>query len=154
MDPAARAATRALVRSLCDAGAAVLLTTHDLGDVERIADRVAILDRGRIVVDGAPAAVAGAGTAALRVRFAGPVSLDRLAAALRSARDRLRVEPAPCDPFGVTIHGSPPDPRLVAAVATWAADEGVLVAELRTTGGSLEERYLELTGDRDVERST
>jgi ABC-2 type transport system ATP-binding protein len=153
MDPAARAATRALVRSLCDEGAAVLLTTHDLGDVERIADRVVILDRGRIVVDGPPAVVAGVGTAALRVRFAEPVQVDRLAAGLSAVGDRLRVERAVGDPFGVTIHGAPPDPRLVAALATWADAEGVLVTELHTTGGSLEERYLELTGDRDVERS-
>jgi ABC-2 type transport system ATP-binding protein len=153
MDPAARAATRTLVRSLCDAGAAVLLTTHDLGDVERIADRVAILDRGRIVVDGPPAVVAGAGTAAVRVRFAEPVPVDGLAAALRPGRHGLSVDGVPGDPRSVTIAGLPPDPGLVAAVAAFAAERGVLVAELHTTGGSLEERYLELTGDRDVERS-
>jgi ABC-2 type transport system ATP-binding protein len=153
MDPATRASTRALVRCLCDEGAAVLLTTHDLGDVERIADRVAILDRGRIVADDAPAVVAAAATPALRVRFAAPVALDALAEAVGAGRARLRVDAQAGDPLAATICGAPPDPGLVAAVATWAAERGVLVAELRTTAGSLEERYLELTGDRDVERS-
>jgi hypothetical protein len=105
------------------------------------------------VADGAPALVAGAAAVALRVRFAAPVALDDLAAALRAERAGVVVEHAPGDPLAVTVSGAPPDARLVAAVATWAAERGVLVAELRTTGGSLEERYLELTGDRDVERS-
>jgi ABC-2 type transport system ATP-binding protein len=46
MDPAARRATRELVASLRDAGRTILLTTHDLGDVERLANRVAILSHG------------------------------------------------------------------------------------------------------------
>jgi ABC-2 type transport system ATP-binding protein len=154
MDPAARAATRALLRSLRDDGAAVLLTTHDLGDVERIADRVVIVDHGRIVAEGPPALVAGAASVALRVRFAAPITLDGLAAALGAEGHGLLVDQAPGDPLALTISGAPPGPRLVAALAAWAAERGVLVAELRTTGASLDERYLELTGDRDVERSS
>ena len=55
MDPAAKAATRELIASLRDAGVSVLLTTHELADVERLADRIAIVDRGRIVAEGTPA---------------------------------------------------------------------------------------------------
>jgi len=40
---------------------------------------------------------------------------------------------------------------VVADVAAWAAREGVLIVELRAGAASLEERYLELTGDADVE---
>ena len=39
----------------------------------------------------------------------------------------------------------------MAAIAAWAAREGLLIVELRAGAASLEERYLELTGDRDVE---
>jgi hypothetical protein len=46
----------------------------------------------------------------------------------------------------------PPSPDLVAAVAGWAAAEGALIAELRAGSGGLEARYIELTGDRQVER--
>ena len=52
MDPEARAITRELVVSLRAEGIAILLTSHDLVDVERLADRIAVLVDGRIVADG------------------------------------------------------------------------------------------------------
>ncbi len=61
MDPEARAITRELIASLRTEGIAVLLTSHDLVDVERLADRVAVLVDGRIVADGPVADVVGAG---------------------------------------------------------------------------------------------
>jgi len=51
MDPEARRTTRELVAGLRDAGRTILLTTHDLGDVERLANRVAILANGTIVAN-------------------------------------------------------------------------------------------------------
>jgi len=153
MDPAARASTRALIRSLCDEGAAVLLTTHDIGDVERVADRVAILDRGRIVTDGPPSAVAGEAVPVIRIRFAGAAPLAELATWAAARLPEARLEGDPGDRSTLTIAGAAPTPELVRELAALAAERGILVAELRTAGGSLEERYLELTGDRDVERS-
>jgi ABC-2 type transport system ATP-binding protein len=61
MDPEARAITRELIASLRAEGIAVLLTSHDLVDVERLADRVAILVDGRIVASGPVAEVASDG---------------------------------------------------------------------------------------------
>ena len=58
MDPAAKRDTRALLAALRESGRTILLTTHDLADVERLADRVLILHHGRIVADGSPAALA------------------------------------------------------------------------------------------------
>ena len=60
MDPEARATVRYLLGTLRDAGVATLLTSHDLLDVERVADRVVVLRTGRIVAHGPPAALAGA----------------------------------------------------------------------------------------------
>src|SRR4249919_756348 len=54
MDPEARAATRAIVAGLRDAGAAILLTSHDLTDVERLADRICVIDAGHVVASGTP----------------------------------------------------------------------------------------------------
>ena len=51
MDPEARRTTRTLVAGLREAGRTILMTTHDLGDVEQLADRVAILSGGVIVAN-------------------------------------------------------------------------------------------------------
>ncbi len=150
MDPAAKAATRALLAQLRADGAAILLTTHDLDDVERLADRVAILHGGRIVASGSPADVAAHGEAALEVRFVRPVEPRSLGRALAARWPIAAVGADVDDPAAVLIHGQAPVPELVAAVAGWAASEGVLIAELRTGSGGLEARYLELTGDREV----
>jgi ABC-2 type transport system ATP-binding protein len=63
MDPEARAVTRELITDLRADGVAILLTSHDLVDVERLADRVAVLVAGRIVAHGSIEDVVGeAGT--------------------------------------------------------------------------------------------
>jgi len=162
MDPEARRATRTLVAALRAEGRAILLTTHDLGDVERLADRVAILDGGRIVAAGTPAELAAGAVPRLRFRLA--VGLDdgevaALGRALAAAGDSGGPAPALVAeagdaPGAYHIDGPPPDPRLVAALAGWCAGAGVQLVELRAAAATLEERYLELTGDRDVEDVT
>ena len=71
MDPAVRAQTRDLIRGLRGSGVTVLLTTHDLGDVEALADRVAIIAGGRLLAEGTPSSLADSrdGARDLVVRF-------------------------------------------------------------------------------------
>jgi ABC-2 type transport system ATP-binding protein len=59
MDPEARATTRELILAQRAAGTAVMLTSHDLVDVERLADRIVVLVAGRIVASGTVAEVTG-----------------------------------------------------------------------------------------------
>ncbi|MDH4143199.1 MAG: ABC transporter ATP-binding protein [Chloroflexota bacterium] len=59
MDPEARAITRELLVSLRAEGIAMLLTSHDLVDVERLADRIVVIAAGRIVAAGTPAEIRG-----------------------------------------------------------------------------------------------
>jgi ABC-2 type transport system ATP-binding protein len=149
MDVEGRAATRALLGRLRDEGVTVLLTSHDLGDVERVSDRIAILDRGRIVAAGSPAELAGASGAVLRFRLATPLE-DADRAALDS---RLRgVDGASRAVLGdegggrYRLIGAEPSPELIAALGAWCGERGMLVVELRSGGASLEDRYLELVG--------
>jgi ABC-2 type transport system ATP-binding protein len=58
-DPAARRAAWEMIRSLRSLGKTILLTTHYLDEAEQLADRVAVLREGRIVLAGAPAALTG-----------------------------------------------------------------------------------------------
>ena len=151
MDPAAKVSTRELVGSLRGDGVTVLLTTHELADVERLADRIAIIDAGRIVARGTLAELAAG--AAARLRFTLATTLDDAdrAALLTSLGPGSARGPGVqlVEDGGVgryRLDGIDPDPRIVGAVAAWAAERGILIAELRTGGATLEERYLELTG--------
>lgn len=54
LDPAARAEVHRMLAELRSAGTAVFLTTHDMVEADSVCDRIAILDEGRIVAEGAP----------------------------------------------------------------------------------------------------
>jgi ABC-2 type transport system ATP-binding protein len=157
MDAEAKRDTRLLLASLRDEGRAILLTTHDLADVERLADRVAILHHGRIVAEGSVAELTGVGEARLRVRL-GALLSEASGLALRDEIRRthpiatIDIEPRPASWF--VVGGVSPDPWLIAAVASWLASKDLPIIELHTAGGSLEDRYLELTGDHDVEAAS
>ena len=149
MDPEAKASTRSLIAGLRSDGAAVLVTTHELADVERLADRVVVLAQGVVVAAGTPSEILAGASAQLRVRFAAPLSDGRrggLETALRGVNGDARlVLDAPAGHYHV--EGAEPSPSLVAALASWCEAEGAVIAELRTEGATLEERYLELAGE-------
>jgi len=151
MDPEAKRATRALIAGLRAKGRAVLLTTHDLGDVERLADRVVILARGRVVAEGTPAELTAGGSPSLRLRLAAaltPEGREALTAELRRTWPDAALVSDAGDPLAVSIGGAEPEPWLLAAIASWAAANDVSIVEARARAMTLEERYLELTGDR------
>ena len=151
MDPEARVATRAIVADLRANGAALLLTSHDLGDVERMADRVCVLNRGMIVAAGSPAELAAGSRPRVRFRLDRPVTAgetSELAMSLASVRPgaRLIVEP---DAGRYRVEDAVPDAAVIAALATWCAAANRLIVDLRAGGGTLEEAYLELTAGTD-----
>jgi len=154
MDPEARRATRDLVASLRDEGRTILLTTHDLGDAEHLADRVAILHRGRILAEGSPDELTIGGSTAIRFRLHAapvPAALESLAGRLRARNSDAALRSS--GEGGTTFEIGPgaASADVIADLASWAAREGVLIVELRAGAASLEERYLALTGDADVE---
>ncbi len=148
MDPEARATTRAIVADLRSEGAAILMTSHDLTDVERLADRIYVLADGRIVASGTPAELRAGVTARLRFRLDRPLGTDEVAAlerGLAEVRPGTTVQPEG-DGARYGLEGGVPDAGLVAALAAWCATGDRLILELRTSGGSLEDAYLELVG--------
>jgi len=141
LDPQARRATWGLIEELRDAGVTTVLTTHFMDEAETLSDQVFIVDAGRVIASGTPAELVHAGEQNT-VRLVAEPNLDtaKLVAAL---------------PDGTTVHESQPgyyaitgaiSPLLLASVATWCADHGVLAESISVQRQTLEDRFLELTG--------
>ena len=154
MDPAAKATVRALIGDLRAAGRTILLTTHELADVERLADHVVVIDRGRLLAAGTPAELVAGSAPVLRFRLAttdgrDPAFRAEALAGLGAALGGTIEDDGSA--AGHRLAGREPDPRTVAVLAAWCAERGLLLAELRTTGGTLEERFLELIAEPDAD---
>ena len=156
MDVEARARTRDLLADLRANGVTVVLTSHDLADVERLADRLAILDRGRIVALGTPQELTAAAQPVLRFRLSVPLSepdrLDLAALLAKTIGDGVSIAVEADGGSGrYRLDGRVPEPPILTALALWCEMHGVLITELRTGGGTLEERYVELIGSAGAE---
>ena len=140
MDPQARLATWEIIRGLKSSGVTVLLTTHLMDEAERLADRVAIIDHGRLIALDTPAGLTGAQDAGV-VRFVAPAGLDcAQLAALPSARSAEEIRP------GSYLLETESASALLAELTTWLRDQGIVLSELRVGHGSLEDLFLRLTG--------
>ncbi len=140
MDPQARLTTWEIIRAVQQRGATVLLTTHLMDEAERLADRVAIIDHGRLIALDTPAQLTGTQNATV-VRFVAAAGLDcAKLAALPSARKAEEIRP------GSYIIETDAAPALVAELAAWLRDQQQTLTELRVGHGSLEDLFLRLTG--------
>jgi ABC-2 type transport system ATP-binding protein len=117
-------------------GAAVLLTTHNLEEADQLADRIVLLDRGRLLAEGTPAQIkARVSGRTVRCRTAlAAAELERLPGLRGLRRDGDEIEIF-----------TPQAERLVAALL--AADPALSGLEVR--GAGLEEAFLALTGGED-----
>jgi ABC-2 type transport system ATP-binding protein len=142
LDPQARHAIWDLVRDVRSKGKTVLLTTHFMEEAERLCDRVAILDHGRVVALDTPAAlIRNLGTEE-RVVF----SVD---GGLPAGFEKALSSAARVDVQGerVVVHGT--NGRkvpLVSEVVSLLGTQGVTFRDLRTEQPNLEDVFLSLTG--------
>ena len=137
VDPQGRLVIRQVIAELRDSGTCVLLTTHDLEEAERLADRVVIVSGGRVVAEGSPAELMRGGGETIRFGAVGGLAVDEMAAALgvgvtEERPGEYRVEAAPT-------------PAAVAAVTAWLAERDLPLADLRAGRHTLEDVFLRLT---------
>lgn len=139
MDPQARQTTWDLITGLRARGVTMLLTTHYLEEAQRLADRVAIIDHGRLVILGTPADLTGRAGGAVCFMASPAVPLDAFAAlpGMTEARE---------DRPGVYRLESPDPDELLIEVALWSRASGTRVRDLRVERATLEEVFLQLTG--------
>jgi len=133
LDPVGRVDVRDLVLDLKARGVAVLLNSHLIGEVERVCDRVVILDEGRVAASGTLAELLGQRELRLRLGAVTAAAEARMAATGAVARsgDAFTVA-LPADEDGVTV------PRLVADLVAL----GVQVHAVEPGRITLEERLL------------
>jgi ABC-2 type transport system ATP-binding protein len=135
LDPVGRADVRDLLLSLKARQVAVLLNSHLIGEVERVCDRVVILDKGRVAASGTLAELLGQRELRLRLDGVGARAEARLAAAGRLTRSGNAFTVAlPADPDATTV------PDLVADLVGL----GVRVHAVEPARISLEERLLDI----------
>jgi ABC-2 type transport system ATP-binding protein len=140
MDPQARLTTWEIIRELKQQGVTILLTTHLMDEAERLADRVAIIDSGRLIALDTPGNLTGVQNATV-VRFLAQPGIDcGPLAALPSARKASEVRP------GSYVLETENAPALLAELTAWLRDSHITLSELRVGHGSLEDLFLRLTG--------
>lgn len=144
LDPHARRATWDLVGDLRRDGVTVVLTTHHMDEAEQLADRIAIVDGGRVIAEGAPEELCRS-EAADTVRFRARPGLD-LGSLLKALPDGTAV--AESTPGAYLVEGAV-NPQLLATLTSWCAQSGVMPEQLAVGRRTLEDVFLELTG-RDL----
>lgn len=139
VDVRGRQVIRATIRDLADTGCAVVLCTHELDEAEKVADRVVIVDRGRVVGAGTLAELR-AGTSGV-VRFSAEAGIDT-----DTLGRHLGATVAEESPGEYTVTGAD-DPQLAARLTGWLAEHGHTLGDLRAGRQRLEDVFLRLTDD-------
>ena len=140
LDPQAREVVHSFIRDLADSGVAVVLTTHDLTEAEELSDEVVVIDRGRIIAQGAPEELrsASAGSRALTIRLDSPAPANLV--------DRLTgLGPASAQGSLIIIDGAPTASQ-IAAACTAIAEAGRQITDIGMQRQSLSDVFFELTG--------
>jgi ABC-2 type transport system ATP-binding protein len=136
VDPEGRQAIRDLIASERARGCALFLTTHELSEAERLADRLVVMHRGRVVVQGTLDELAG--SPEMIIEASGTVDPIPLATLLG-----CEVTP---DSAGRLRCGVASSPERIVLVTNYLTSVGISLVSLRTRA-SLEERYLEIIAE-------
>jgi ABC-2 type transport system ATP-binding protein len=136
LDPAARRVAWDLIDQIRARGTTVVLVTHFMDEAERLCDRLAVFQHGRVIAEGSPQELIDAHAGQTTVHFTTDAAdLSWLA----KARGVERIDRAGSR---VTVHGAGP---LLAYTAAALVDHGIAPADLRTERKSLEDAFLALT---------
>ena len=142
LDPQVRREIYDIIEELRREKKTLLLTTHYIEEAERLCDRVAIVDQGRVIAHGTPRELKqrSAGTTRIELRLARPEAEDAL----------LRIEGvSDCRASdGAYVLRSTRVPQTIVALVKYLEAQGNELASLEISSPSLEDVFLELTGRR------
>jgi ABC-2 type transport system ATP-binding protein len=137
-DPAARRQAWSAIRSLCELGKTIFLTTHFMDEAQYLGDRVAVMRAGEIIAEGAPDELGGRDRRPAEIRFTLPdtVTLDEMPE-VPSEQRRLDSGHA------LVLTREPV--RAAHQITGWALERGIALGSFQIAQPTLEDIYLELT---------
>jgi ABC-2 type transport system ATP-binding protein len=142
LDPRSRNQVWGIIRALVAEGTTILLCTQYLEEADQLADRIAVIDRGRVIAEGSPAALkASVGSGTLHVRLLDPEERGQAAGVLERELGAVTLDN---DPAGLSTSCADADRAAEAVVELTRA--GVRVAGFSLGQPSLDEVFLALTG--------
>jgi ABC-2 type transport system ATP-binding protein len=143
LDPRSRNQVWEIVRGLVAEGTTVLLTTQYLDEADQLADRIAVIDHGKVIAEGSSGQLkASVGAGSLHVRLRSPEQRAEAERVLAAALD-VPAEPS-ADPVALSARIS--DPERVARALAELSRGGIDVTEFALGQPSLDEVFLALTG--------
>jgi ABC-2 type transport system ATP-binding protein len=144
LDPRSRNQVWDIIRALVKNGTTVLLTTQYLDEADQLADRIAVIDKGKIIAEGSAAELkASVGTGSLHVRLSDPEQqqeAERILAKYLGAEVRM-------EPDTAALSARVTDNNLVAAALGELARAGIDITDFSLGQPSLDEVFLKLTGE-------
>ena len=143
LDPRSRGQVWEIIRTLVSGGATVLLTTQYLEEADQLADRIAVIDHGRLIAEGTSAELkASVGQGVLHVRLVDP---SRREAARQALAERLGA-PVHLEADPRALAAQLADPNRAAAGLAALAASGIAVSDFSLGQPSLDEVFFALTG--------
>ncbi|WP_410821660.1 ABC transporter ATP-binding protein [Micromonospora sp. 050-3] len=140
LDPQARRDTWGLIEQVRDSGVTIVLVTHFMEEAERLCDRVAVIDRGRVVALDSPAGLVSTVAPEQRIRFRPSAPVDD-----RLLTDLPEVSAVQRTGSQVVVTGTG---ELLHAVTSVLARHQIVAADLRLEQSTLDDAFVELTGHR------
>lgn len=151
LDPRTRGQMWDTIRALVASGSTVLLTTQYLDEADQLADRIAVIDTGRVVAEGTSDELkASVGTSSLQLRVENPTDTS---VAMRAVEQVLGVQ-ATLSPEASRITAPMADAEKVADLLIALREAGVRLAEMSVQKPTLDEVFLTLTGHDATDQNT
>lgn len=138
LDPQARRDTWRLIEQVRDSGVTIVLVSHVMEEAERLCDRIAVVDRGRIVATDTPAGLVGRVESQQRIRFRPSAPIDE-----SLLTELPEVRSASVDGGQITVTG---DGNLLHAVSSALVRADVTATDMQLDQASLDDAFLALTG--------
>ncbi|MFC0503705.1 ABC transporter ATP-binding protein [Micromonospora costi] len=143
LDPQARRDTWGLIEQVRDSGVTIILVTHFMEEAERLCDRIAVIDRGRVVALDSPAGLVSRVAPEQRVRFRPSAPVDD-----QLFTDLPEVTAVQRTGGHLVVTGTG---ELLHAVTSVLARNQIVVADLRLEQSTLDDAFVELTGHRTTD---